>query len=204
MKHQGIILNSNQYKDFDEIIGLITPNGFISFNAKGIRKPNAKNKSLIFDFSFVQVELFNKNNKNTLINGKLLLLQNKLYTNYNGLIFINFIKEIIIKLMLDEEKHLIYHDLLFVLNKLSKIDDDDKFEFYIYLYILYITNKVLKIIGYDYSSYSKDSSIEDLFNSIRNKIEVRLDILINKIFELINFIYEYTSVDINSKSFLKH
>lgn len=202
MKYKGIILSSNQYNDNDKIVNLITENGLISFKAKGIRKSISKNKPILFDLSIVEVELLNRNNKNILINGKLLVLNDNLYSNYYGLLFINVIKEIIIKLMLDEEKRLIYNDLLFCLNKFSTIKDLAKYEYYSYLYILYLFNKILKIIGYDYESYKNDDSIVKIFGVIKSKKEIEASLLKEKILTLISFVEDQISINLSCKDLI--
>lgn len=120
MKHTGIVINSNSYKDNDLIVELLTENGVIPFRSKGIKKIDSKNKSLIFDFAYIEAEFFKKGEKNTLINGKNLINTTNLYSSFEGLLFISFVKEILFKLVIDEEKHLFYKDLLDALKRIEK------------------------------------------------------------------------------------
>ena len=97
MKHTGIVINSNVYKDNDLIVELLTENEIINFRSKGIKKIDSKNKSLIFDFAYIEAEFFKKGEKNTLINGKNLINTTNLYSSFEGLLFISFVKEILFK-----------------------------------------------------------------------------------------------------------
>ena len=50
---EGIVLHSNDYKDYDKIITIFTKDfGKMQFLAKGVRKINSKNRSSIDIFTY--------------------------------------------------------------------------------------------------------------------------------------------------------
>ena len=78
MKYTGIVINSNVYKDNDLIVDLLTENEIVTFRSKGIKKQEAKNRSLIFDFAFIEAEFYKKGEKFSPFT----------YSNYRNILFL--------------------------------------------------------------------------------------------------------------------
>ena len=54
---EGIILSIQDYKEHDGLVSILTCNEIFSFQARGIHKPNAKNRSLVQPFTYVHLSL---------------------------------------------------------------------------------------------------------------------------------------------------
>ena len=205
MKYTGIIINSNTYKDNDLIVDLLTENdGIITFRSKGIKKTQAKNRSLIIDFAYIEAEFFKKGDKITLINGQNLLNLGILYSSFEGLVFINFIKEILFKLVVDEDKPLLYGDLkksLFVIEKTPQNN-------VILQYLINNLLKIGKIAGFDPLAYFEGSNFCEVINEFleidneTNNYDTNQLLLIIK--KLSYYLEETSDIKIESLSLLEH
>ena len=204
MKYTGIVINSNVYKDNDLIIDLLTENEIITFRSKGIKKQEAKNRSLIFDFAFIEAEFYKKTDKYTLINGKNLYNYNLLYSSFEGLLFISFIKEILFKLVVDEDKILLFSDLKSALIDISKTNETTT--------ILYkLTNLMLKIgvvSGFSPLEYYKESGmaeiISDFYELNDNIKKYDNNHILNLIKKIGYYLEETSDIKLNSISLLQH
>ena len=204
MKYTGIVINSNVYKDNDLIIDLLTENEIITFRSKGIKKQEAKNRSLIFDFAFIEAEFYKKTDKYTLINGKNLYNYNLLYSSFEGLLFISFIKEILFKLVVDEDKILLFSDLKSALIDISKTNETTT--------ILYkLTNLMLKtgvVSGFSPLEYYKESGmaeiISDFYELNDNIKKYDNNHILNLIKKIGYYLEETSDIKLNSISLLQH
>lgn len=66
-KVKGIVLNAQDYKDGDKLITILTPQGKISFVARGVKKTKAKLKPASMPFCFADFVLTQKNTSYILI-----------------------------------------------------------------------------------------------------------------------------------------
>ena len=112
MKKKGLILNSNLYKDNSFIVDMINENELFVFEAKGISKSKSKNKSLLFFLNLVEAEFVSRGEKNILINGNILYDTSFLMSDFEGIFFLNVMKEILYKLILKENIYKYYDKLL--------------------------------------------------------------------------------------------
>lgn len=70
IKIHGIVLQAVNYKDYNRILTVLTPDrGIISFQARGCRKTNSKTLCLSESFTYAEYILYEKNNRFTLTGG---------------------------------------------------------------------------------------------------------------------------------------
>lgn len=204
MKIKGIILSLEQYKDNHKIVNCLNEDGLFSFLAKGVRKESSKNRSLLLDLNIIEAEFYQKNDKKFLINGKTFINQNYLYEDYYGLIFVNLVKELFFKLLIEDEYKIFYKYLYKILLRLNKNKSDE-------LYLmssLYLFIETLKINGYDVLSFLKNSDDTELYQDIRliyednNYLDFNKKDLIELLKYLNKYIYNSTNIEIKTINLL--
>ena len=204
MKHTGIVINSNVYKDNDLMVELLTENEIISFRSKGVKKVDSKNKSLIFDFAFIEAEFFKKSDKLTLINGKNIINTNKLYSSFEGLVFLSFVKELLHKLIVDEDKHLIYEDLVSALKEIDLSENEDV----ILRNLIYLMLKIGDVAGFSPLIFYEGSNVYDLIRSFYNKDSSIEQLNKNQLFTIVKrlsfYLEETSDIQINSNLLIVH
>ena len=204
MKHTGIVINSNVYKDNDLIVELLTENGIINFRSKGIKKIDSKNKSLVFDFAYIEAEFFKKGDKTTLINGKNLINVSIIYSSFEGLLFISFIKEILYKLIVDEEKHLFFNDLLSALKSIENSGNDLN----ILQHLIHLMLKLGELGGFSPLNYYEGTSFYNTIDSFyclnENIHDLTKDQLLLLIKKLAFYLEETSDIQLNSTQLLLH
>lgn len=192
MKYTGIVINSNTYKDNDLIVELLTENEIITFRSKGIKKKDSKNRSLIFDFAFIEAEFFKKGEKTTLINGKNLLNLSHLYSSFEGLVFISFIKEVLFKLVVDEDKILIYKELQKSLTEIANSEQKRV----ILNNLTHLLIKIGEIAGYGPLNYYQETNFYDAINDfylMSENIDKYEEIQVLRIIKKLGYYLEETS-----------
>ena len=205
MKYTGIVINSNVYKDDDLIVTLLTEKeGIITFRSKGIKKIEAKNKSLIFDFSYIEAEFFKKGEKLTLINGKSLLNLNILYSTFEGLVFINFVKELLHKLVVDEDKSLFFNDLK---SSLFNIEQNPNQKI-ILQNLITLLLKIGKISGFNPLVYFEGTNFYEIINDFFTYNENVSLYDVNQLFSIVKkiayYLEETSDIKIDSISLIEH
>lgn len=204
MKYTGIVINSNVYKDNDLIVDLLTESEIVAFRSKGIKKQEAKNRSLIFDFAFIEAEFYKKGEKITLINGKNLYNYHLLYSSFEGLLFVSFIKEILFKLVVDEDKILIFNDLKSSLIEISNTVETTT----ILQKLVNLMLKIGVISGFSPIEYYKDSGmaeiIEDFYTLNENIKKYDNNHILNLIKKIAYYLEETSDIQLNSISLLQH
>ena len=140
-----IILKIVQYKEKDAIVTAFNDEQCISFLAKRILDPKNINASIATPLVVVDISLNeDKNYKHSLLkSSKVLLTPMKTNASLFYLSSLMLINEMVLKLLLEEDYSLLYHDLLEGL-KLIKSSDDN-----IYFVLLSLLSKILKINGFD-------------------------------------------------------
>lgn len=207
MKKEGIVINSSTYKDNDLIVELLTKEGLVAFRSKGIKKIDAKNKSLVFDFACIDAEFYKKGEKLTLINGKNTINLNKLYSSFEGMIFISFIKESLHKMIVDEDKNLLYP---YIIQSLKSIEScqENELKDTITQNTLHLLLKIGEIGGFGPKEYFENTSLKSLINyfldfKIVNK-EIEVDHTLKLIKKISYYLEEISDIKINSISLLQH
>ena len=156
MKKKGLILNSNLYKDNSFIVDMINENELFVFEAKGISKSKSKNKSLLFFLNLVEAEFASRGEKNILINGNILYDTSFLMSDFEGIFFLNVMKEILYKLFLKENIYKYYDKLLNLLYLCGKYKSSNIYLIAVIHFLIYVFDKE----GIDYLSYLKENSLD--------------------------------------------
>lgn len=189
---KGIVIDFAVYRDSDEVLTLLCEDGTIMpFYAKGIRKSKAKNKNLSFVFQEVSIEYIISNKRNILIGGKQEIFIDQLLLSFNGLLLINFIKEICFKVLLEEEIGKLYRIFHISLTSLR-----DNFSEELIIRNMYkIMVNALLISGYDYVSYCREKNENIDYLEISNYDSNKLIVELKKMSEFFTF---YTNIKLNS------
>lgn len=99
---EGIVLRSISYKEKDAMIEVFTPNGRISFLARGIQAINSKNASSCLIYSYSNFQINTRNGKMSLQTGTQLHSVTSMYESLEIMSALGLISEITLK-MTDEE-----------------------------------------------------------------------------------------------------
>lgn len=199
MKKKGLILNSNVYKDNCFITDLLNEDEIFVFEAKGISKIKSKNKSLLLFLNVIEAEFIVKGNKNLLLNGNILYDSSFLLTSYDGIFFLNAVKEILYKLILRENLTKYYNLLLNLIYLCSKYENTNK---NIYLIsVIYLMLNVFKLEGIDYFSYIdselNDKKTFDVFLDFKDLSNISLERSV--LIRIMNDFNKFIAVSFNSK-----
>ncbi len=115
---EGIVISQNPYKEKDAMVSILTENGIISFLARSIQSIASKNKSSCLPFSCSLFTLNIKQDKVSLVQGKLLKSYYQLYNSLDRLASVNLVNECILKFV-DEDNTTLYLYLKSYLELLS-------------------------------------------------------------------------------------
>ena len=204
LKVTGIVIDSNPYDESAKMVNILTPDGFFSLLAKGVRKKESKNRVLILDCSLNELDYIQKNERNILTNGRNIISSDYLLSSYYGVIFMNFTKEVIYKVVLKEEAKELYAVLKEALEYIRKSDADKNV---ILISMVRLFDKALLVAGYDPLEYIKKetnksndeslSIIEDIRNNtFFGKIT---ELNYSKLLEFLNSIlFKFNNIKINS------
>ena len=137
-----IILSKSSYKEKDCIYNAISPEGFISFLAKGAQDPKSKFVWLNNPMTIAEIEfLADGRYKHKVINNAILVSSPmKSGSDFSYLVSINVLTELARNVLSDEEKHLFFNDLEAALNALRVGKDH-------YMVILVFIAKLIKYSG---------------------------------------------------------
>lgn len=97
-----IILSLNPYKEKDFIVNALSVDGFVSFKASGAQSINSKFASKLFVFSLANIELATTKVGYTLTYIQSISSTYRFITNYEKLVTLNLIGEIITRTLKDE------------------------------------------------------------------------------------------------------
>ena len=137
-----IILSKSSYKEKDCIYSAISPEGFVSFLAKGAQDPKSKYVWLNNPMTVAEIEfLADGRYKHKVVNNAILISSPmKSGSDFNYLLAVNVLTELARNVLSDEEKHLLFNDLEAALNAL-RIGKDH------YMVILVFIAKLIKFSG---------------------------------------------------------
>lgn len=156
----GIVINSNQYRDYDEMVNVLSNDGIHSFLARGIRKQNAKNAYLTLDLTESEFDLLEYKDKLILKTGSVKLSSAYLLDSFEGTLFINFVKELSLKLFVEED----YQDFFpYLLDSLNCLKTNFS-KTYVYFLMSYLYLESLNIIGYSPIEFIKNNQQYKEFN----------------------------------------
>lgn len=115
-----IILSKSSYKEKDCIYNAVSPDGFISFLAKGAQDPKSKYVWLNNPMTIAEIEfLADGRYKHKVVNNAILISSPmKSGSDFCYLTAINALVELSRNVLADEEKHLLFNDLEAALNAL--------------------------------------------------------------------------------------
>ena len=116
---EGIVLRQVPYKEKDKIVTIITREGLLSFNARGIASLTSKNSSSCNLFSLSNFTLNEKGNYLSLKQGKLIDSHYELYESLESMSAIQLAFESLIRFM-DENDNKIYDYVLSFFDNLKK------------------------------------------------------------------------------------
>lgn len=116
---EGIVLRQVPYKEKDKIVTIITKEGLLSFNARGIASMTSKNSSSCNLFSLSHFTLNDKGNFLTLKQGKLIDSNYETYASLEMMSALQLVDEALIRYM-DVEDTNIYNYVLSLIDNLKK------------------------------------------------------------------------------------
>ena len=94
-KFCGYVIDAVDYKDNDSIVTVLSPEGLISFKARGNKKISSKMNSLLYNYAYSEFEV-NKSEKSgylTLLDGTLLSYPNYVIENLQYITLLGIISE---------------------------------------------------------------------------------------------------------------
>lgn len=156
-KFSGIIINRHVVGDNDRFLTIYTlEEGKISVYAKGVRSVKSKRGSQLDLFSHIKFELFEKNDRRTLISVELLDGHHVSKTKLGNISRLFQIGELVDKLTVEHDPHREVYDLLVAaLGDLSRFETDE--------YLLRFKQKLLLLLGYgDFDGQDIDTFIDSL------------------------------------------
>lgn len=139
-----ITLQQSDYKEKDAIVTAISEDGLISFTVHGLKDPRCKNIILATPLVYADVELSEGKSKYKSVKSSKMLITP--YTKENDLkrlATISLLCEASKKMLVEEEKNLIFKYLLNAIEALAKAEIDP-----IIIALIYLS-KLLKMSGYD-------------------------------------------------------
>jgi DNA repair protein RecO len=155
---EAIIIRITPYKEDDAIINALTSDGFLTFQAKGIKKPKAKLASVLVVGNIVDVELISIKAGYLVVGAKSLVDLAPIFSNFTYLTSLNFLGEISKNTLVRKEEVIhIYPYLKEAIINLTKNDDP------LVINTLFLI-RLMSVIGYEFkfSSCNTCGSTKDL------------------------------------------
>ena len=112
LTRRGLVLRCSEYKEADAMVNAISPDGFFSFSAKGVRKLTSKNAASVQPFSYSEFALMVSSS------GGLSLKQGSLLSNFQiegsieAMAILSFLQELTLKIVQEDEASAAYPYLL--------------------------------------------------------------------------------------------
>ncbi len=112
LTRRGLVLRCSEYKEADAMVNAISPDGFFSFSAKGVRKLTSKNAASVQPFSYSEFALMVSSS------GGLSLKQGSLLSNFQigssieAMSVLSFLQELTLKVVQEDEAGSAYPYLL--------------------------------------------------------------------------------------------
>lgn len=139
-----VIISITPYKEKDGIVNAISSDGTITFLVRGLLGPNSKNSALNTNLVIADIELQEGNFKYPVLKSSTVISSPiKLTNDYYYLGSLMVINEVTKNLLQDEEKTLIYGDLVNTIETLRTKSDP-------WMPMLIFLAKILKISGYEF------------------------------------------------------
>jgi len=121
MKVEGIVISRSKYKDYNAMITVLTKDNLLSFQAYGAYKPFTKNFPLVHTFMYANL-VFSDSKKYLSIKEVDPIIDSREFFGTPILgCTINALDEIVLKLLLDEDKPKIYPYLVASIRKLHSL-----------------------------------------------------------------------------------
>lgn len=140
-----IVLNKTAYKDSDSIITALKEDGLFSFKVRGSQSPTNPFQWLNNPLTVAEVEFAGPQTYKYPILKRATLLLSPMTNEqtFSDLMAINMVSEITNKMLEDEEKHLLYNDIINFIDNYTKKDADVLTMLLIYL------AKATKVAGFE-------------------------------------------------------
>lgn len=138
---EAVIIRLTPYKEKDYIVNALSAEGFLTFRANGVLGVKSKFAGKLFLYALVDIELKDTKTGYSLTNIESLNNTAKILTDYNKIIALNLIGEIIQKTIRDDETAV--ETFTLVKNTLKGLPTTDRTLSLIYLFI---TN-LLRLLG---------------------------------------------------------
>ena len=138
-----IVLDLIDYKDNDVIINGISETGFVSFKVRGIKKPNSafvwlNNRLVVADVEYVE----NPRYRHQILKSAKMLDYPVKESTPGNLFGLSLANEAVFKMLQDEDKHLIFHDLEGYIKAIKDYKDPC-------LPALILLGKLMKVAGFE-------------------------------------------------------
>lgn len=102
MEIEGIIVQNSPYQEADLIVSVLTERGLVTFKARGVRKLESHNRSVLFELALGRFELL-EGKGGLLLKRGTLLFQPKTDEDLDALALLGLIKELNARLLSEED-----------------------------------------------------------------------------------------------------
>ena len=120
MEIEGLVLQANNFRDYDQMVTVITENRTYSFLARGVRKIQSKNSFSVQLFSFSRFDIMKTKDGLSLKTGTLIESYKQVRESFEGLMMFDYLSEVTTKFLPESERHKAYASLKKILDLLNK------------------------------------------------------------------------------------